>query len=73
MRSLDVNVVLIYLHVSLWFFYTLHTYVHIQSLSGKLAIVILATLVFLHYNIYKNRVKLGFLKLATSTTENGEN
>ena len=71
MRSLGVNVVLIYLHVSLWFLYTLHTffklfkYVHILSLSGKLA-----TLVFLHYNIYKNRVKLGFLKLAT---ENGEN
>ena len=44
-----------------------------MSLSSKLANFILASLVFLHYNIYENRVRLGSFKLATSTSENGKN
>ena len=35
-----------------------------MSLLGKLAIINLATLVSLHYNIYKNRVKLATLKIS---------
>ena len=34
------------------------------SLSGKLANFILATLVFLHYSMYKNRVKLATFKIS---------
>ena len=34
---------------------------------------LLGTLVFLNYNVFTNRVKLAFLKLANSTSENGEN
>ena len=33
----------------------------------------LATRVSLHYNLYKKLVKLATLKLATSSSENGEN
>ena len=46
-----------------------------MSLSGKLANFILAALVSLHYNIYKNIVISYFLKLATGTTTsvNGKN
>ena len=34
------------------------------SLSGKLANFILATLVFLRYSLYKNRVKLATFKIS---------
>ena len=43
------------------------------GLSCKLTIFISATLISLHYNIYKNRVKLATCILATSTSENGAN
>ena len=42
------------------------------SLSGKLANFISAILVSLHYNIYKNGVKLATLKICF-TSENGKN
>ena len=35
-----------------------------MSLSGQLANFTLATLVFLHYNIYKDRVKLTTFKIS---------
>ena len=45
------------------------------TLSRQLAVFILATLVSLYYNIYKNSVKLTkyTFKLAISTSENTKN
>ena len=48
--------------------YTLHTLIlarkKFHPLSGKLANFILATLIALHNNIYKNRVKLPAFKIS---------
>ena len=35
-----------------------------MGLSGKLATFTLATLAFLHYNIYENKVKLATFKIS---------